>query len=356
MSTTKDTGSGKGLPTTKVGGPLRHNSFPDPEPEYRGYPETNGRGLNPRMFGPLVDDDDVPQSNNSFETIRSDVPSSNELSNPQSNVHHSNESMLTNIPLSNTFFETIPTDVPLSNEPKLTNVRLSIEPEPIIVQIEPSVVNKFNLKHVLSNEYKIVTEDPTKRKGITMRWEKLCKPFNDGGLGIRSLREVNNVMLCKLNWMLNQREETWAQLLHIKFHTISGKRIQYHKRFSIWQGIKHAEGITKPFIGWIIKKGMKIDFWRDSWASDILLREHIDLPRHLWKKCTVRVSNFINVDGWNLPPDISLAFLAMGIDITNIPCNPSVEDIQIWKPEVHGKFSVKNVFVYTRKRLDTAWW
>ncbi|KAF6173683.1 hypothetical protein GIB67_000585 [Kingdonia uniflora] len=54
LSTTKDTGSGNGLPTTKAG-PLRHNSFYDPEPEYRGYPKANGRGLDPRKFGPLVD-------------------------------------------------------------------------------------------------------------------------------------------------------------------------------------------------------------------------------------------------------------------------------------------------------------
>ncbi|KAF6177055.1 hypothetical protein GIB67_015930 [Kingdonia uniflora] len=111
LSTTKDTGSGKGLSTTKVGGPLRHNSFHDPELEYRGYPETNGRGLDLRRFGPLVDDDDVYQSNESFKTIRTEVPPSNKPSIPQSNVHLSNEPVLTNVPQSNKLFHTIPTDM-----------------------------------------------------------------------------------------------------------------------------------------------------------------------------------------------------------------------------------------------------
>ncbi|KAF6164473.1 hypothetical protein GIB67_025299 [Kingdonia uniflora] len=163
-------------------------------------------------------------------------------------------------------------------------------------------------------------------------------------------------MLYKLNWIFTQSEETWAQLLHAKFHTTSDERIQYHKRSSVWSGIKHTDDITKPSTEWIIGKGTKIDLWRDSWASNIPLREHIDLPRHLWKKCTARVSDFINVDGWNFPADISLAFLAMGIDINNIPCNPSVEDIQTWKPDVHCDFSVKNAFECTRKCLDIAWW
>ncbi|KAF6158951.1 hypothetical protein GIB67_042032, partial [Kingdonia uniflora] len=170
LSTTKDTGSGKELFTTKAG----------------GYFETNDRGLDLRRFRPLVEDDDVPQSNDFFETIRTNVPPSNEPSIPQSNVHHSNEPMLTNVPQSNEFFQTIPTDVLLSNEPILTNILLSIKPEPIIGHIKPSedlydfskkfsigdlyrdrielknhirayaAVNKFDLEHVLSNEYKIV--------------------------------------------------------------------------------------------------------------------------------------------------------------------------------------------------------
>ncbi|KAF6137673.1 hypothetical protein GIB67_023607 [Kingdonia uniflora] len=147
-----------------------------------------------------------------FETIRTDVPLSNEPSILQSNVHHSNKPMLNNVPQSNESFQTIPTDVPFSNESMLTNVPLSIEPKLIIGNTEPSaefqfepqpkqvkdlmdfwfksavytedlydfskefkigglyrdrivlknyikayaVENKFNLVHVLSNKYKIV--------------------------------------------------------------------------------------------------------------------------------------------------------------------------------------------------------
>ncbi|KAF6155300.1 hypothetical protein GIB67_019826 [Kingdonia uniflora] len=203
LSTTKDTGSGRGLSTTKAGRPLLHNLFPDPEPEYRGYPETNARGLDPQRFGPFVDGE-----NDSFKTIRTDVPPINEPSIPQSNIHLSNEPA---IHLSN---KPVLTNVPPSNEPMLTNAPLSIKPEPIIGQTETSaefqfepqpeqvkdlldfrfksaaytedpydfskkfnignlyrdrielknhirayaVANKFNLEYVLSNEYKIVEQ------------------------------------------------------------------------------------------------------------------------------------------------------------------------------------------------------
>ncbi|KAF6144080.1 hypothetical protein GIB67_007541 [Kingdonia uniflora] len=186
LSTTKDTGSGRGLSTTKAGGTLQHNSFPDPESEYRGYPETNGRGLDPRRLGSFVDDE-----NDSFETIRTDVPPSNEPSIPQSSVHLSNEPVLTNVHQSNEHFQTIPTNAPLSNElsipqssihlsnkpvltnvppsnePMLTNVPLSIEPEPIIGQTETSAEFWFEpqpeqVKDLLDFWFKSVacTEDP----------------------------------------------------------------------------------------------------------------------------------------------------------------------------------------------------
>ncbi|KAF6156434.1 hypothetical protein GIB67_009092 [Kingdonia uniflora] len=145
-------------------------------------------------------------------------------------------------------------------------------------------------------------------------------------------------------------------MIYAKFHTTSGERIKYHKSSSVWPGIKFAEPINKPFIGWIIGNGKKIDFCRDTWATCTPLREHIDLPINLCKLCTAKVSDFINPDGWNFPTDISLAFLSMGIDIYSIPCDPNTEDFQIWKPDKHGEFSVKNVFESTRNRLDSAWW
>ncbi|KAF6143561.1 hypothetical protein GIB67_029730 [Kingdonia uniflora] len=136
LSTTKDTSLGRGLSTTKAGGPLRHNSFPDPEPEYIGYPEINGRGLDPRSIPqsnvhfsnePVLPN--APQSNKPFQTIPINVPLSNEPFIPQSSIHILNESVLTN--------------VPPSNEPMLTNVLLSIEPEHIIGQSETLAKFRF---------------------------------------------------------------------------------------------------------------------------------------------------------------------------------------------------------------------
>ncbi|KAF6146698.1 hypothetical protein GIB67_008984 [Kingdonia uniflora] len=111
--------SGKGLSTTKDTG--------------SGYPEISGRGLDPRKFRPFVDD-----KNDSFKTIRTNAPPSNKPSIPQSNVHLSNELVLTNLPQSNEPFQTIPTNVPLSNEPFIPQSSIHLSNEPVLINVPPS--------------------------------------------------------------------------------------------------------------------------------------------------------------------------------------------------------------------------
>ncbi|KAF6136894.1 hypothetical protein GIB67_018933 [Kingdonia uniflora] len=159
----------------------------------------------------------------------------------------------------------------------------------------------------------IWTGDPTKRKGVTLKWEKVCEPVNEGGLGVRSLGEVNNAMLCKLHWVFKQNTEEWAKFLKSKFSSKSGDPIRYHKPSTIWKGIQTGAALLKPHIGWLIENGTQIDFRRDTWETNIPIMEYIDLPRQLWKNYAPKLSNFINPQGWNVPNDIRLLLLALGI-------------------------------------------
>ncbi|KAF6142775.1 hypothetical protein GIB67_023257 [Kingdonia uniflora] len=157
----------------------------DTEKFFKKFRKHVDKGLDPRRFRPLVDDDDVPQSNESFKTICIDVHPPNRPSIPQSNVYLSNEPILTNVPQSNEHFQTIPIDVPLSNEPcisqsnihlsnepiltnvplsnkpMLTNVPLSIEPEPSNGQTEPSAEFRFepqfeHVKYLVDFRFKFI--------------------------------------------------------------------------------------------------------------------------------------------------------------------------------------------------------
>lgn len=54
------------------------------------------------------------------------------------------------------------------------------------------------------------------RKICTVSWKKVCKPVIEGGLGLRSLRSVNDAAVLKLCCQFVQFSELWACLLRAR--------------------------------------------------------------------------------------------------------------------------------------------
>ncbi|XP_042479861.1 uncharacterized protein LOC122060806 [Macadamia integrifolia] len=48
---------------------------------------------------------------------------------------------------------------------------------------------------------------------ITVKWDALCKPKEEGGLGIRRLRDTNRAMLCKLVWRIKHEKTVASSFL-----------------------------------------------------------------------------------------------------------------------------------------------
>ena len=55
--------------------------------------------------------------------------------------------------------------------------------------------------------------DTSKRKLVTVAWKKLCRPLDQGGLGIKSLIHLNTTSNLKLCWNMLQSNQSWASLL-----------------------------------------------------------------------------------------------------------------------------------------------
>lgn len=53
----------------------------------------------------------------------------------------------------------------------------------------------------------IWSADIEKRKMVTVAWHKVCKPYVEGGLGIRSLIALNSASNLKLCWDLHNSDE-----------------------------------------------------------------------------------------------------------------------------------------------------
>ncbi|CAK8571409.1 unnamed protein product [Lathyrus sativus] len=58
--------------------------------------------------------------------------------------------------------------------------------------------------------------DICKRKSLTVTWHKVCRPFHQGGLGIRFVSCINVVTNLQLCLELFNSSSHWAQLLMLK--------------------------------------------------------------------------------------------------------------------------------------------
>ncbi|KAF6150601.1 hypothetical protein GIB67_022213 [Kingdonia uniflora] len=82
--------------------------------------------------------------------------------------------------------------------------------------------------------------DPVKKKFLTIKWAKVCKHPSDGGIGIKSSKDINIAMLMKLGWDFLNDQESWANFLRDKFLSKEGLLTQNYKNSSIWTGLKEA--------------------------------------------------------------------------------------------------------------------
>ncbi|KAF5190851.1 hypothetical protein FRX31_019568 [Thalictrum thalictroides] len=157
--------------------------------------------------------------------------------------------------------------------------------------------------------------DLTQRRAITLKWESVCKPREEGGLGIRKLRELNLSLLMKLAWQLLEQKTNWSKFMTAKFKNKKGNWVNYHKSTSTWGGIKWALQEMKPYIGWIVGDGTNIDLWRDSWAGQAIS----DRVQFDWTDFRARLSDIITDGHWSIPSPLGNSFSNLGIQLDDVP-------------------------------------
>ena len=70
----------------------------------------------------------------------------------------------------------------------------------------------------------------TQQKIHLVRWERVCKPKDQGGLGIRTSRNMNQAFLAKIGWKLCLDDQSlWAKVLKAKYFS-NGSFLQLKKK------------------------------------------------------------------------------------------------------------------------------
>ena len=112
--------------------------------------------------------------------------------------------------------------------------------------------------------------DEHKRKYRLAKWDILCQPKEQGGLGIQNLELKNIALLSKCLYRLLTTDGTWQQILHNKYlGTKPLVSIQWKSGDShFWASLMKVKSNFLRFGSFTIKSGAQIRFWEDIWLGN----------------------------------------------------------------------------------------
>ncbi|XP_056842877.1 uncharacterized protein LOC130495492 [Raphanus sativus] len=101
-------------------------------------------------------------------------------------------------------------------------------------------------------------------------WADICSTKQEGGLGLRRLKEVNTVSCLKLIWRILSSNSMWVNW--VKIYLIRKSSIWMVKENTqsgswMWKKILKCRDLAKRMYKVEVKNGKKTSFWFENWSS-----------------------------------------------------------------------------------------
>jgi hypothetical protein len=108
-----------------------------------------------------------------------------------------------------------------------------------------------------------------KRTWHTVAWDNICRPKNEGGLGIHKGSYYNQALIMKLTWnLLNEPSTMWVRIIKAKYKCGEDAipKVQItHNCSSTWRAIVSVWDKMIEGMQWTLGNGSTIRLWSDSW-------------------------------------------------------------------------------------------
>lgn len=116
------------------------------------------------------------------------------------------------------------------------------------------------------------------RKLHPIRWDIVCTPKEEGGLGIPQLKVTNEAFLVKLAWrILKEPQSLCSQVMGSKY---GGWRAIAHgqavrQSSVIWRDIHSIHELLSKGARWRVVNGEDVLFWKDRWLREVPLLDAV---------------------------------------------------------------------------------
>lgn len=110
--------------------------------------------------------------------------------------------------------------------------------------------------------------NPRKNK---LAWKDVCMPKNEGGLGLKSLNEVNKVSCYKLIWRIVSSTKSlwvnWIQKELLRSASFWSVKERTNNGSWMWKKLLKYRSQAKDFHLMEVRSGLQTSFWYDKWCS-----------------------------------------------------------------------------------------
>ncbi|XP_019240872.1 PREDICTED: uncharacterized protein LOC109220861 [Nicotiana attenuata] len=211
-------------------------------------------------------------------------------------------------------------------------------PKTVLKQIEKLAANFFwGMDH---NRYKYHWAS----------WQKLAKPQEEGGIGLRNIEDVCRSLEFKQWWWFRTKDSLWSKFLKAKYcqrsHPVSKKWDSGQSQ--AWKKMMSNKKDVEQHIQWHLISGNS-SFWWDNWLGTGHLAP---LRTSGGRPGNVQVSQFWDAGVWNTQKLSNLvpAHVIETILQTPIFYAPQTPDRPIWKPTSTGQFTSASAWKVIRNK------
>ncbi|XP_042519136.1 uncharacterized protein LOC122092899 [Macadamia integrifolia] len=192
-------------------------------------------------------------------------------------------------------------------------------------------------------------------KKIVVNWDDVCKPKQEGGLGIRRLRDVNFACLAKLTWQIKHEVSSMSKFFRDRFLKADGSLKSGHISSLICPGIKKVWNFVTLNEQWTVGNGQNIDFWKGRWLDHLSIEEMLLNDGGHSGNLKAKVCDFIHNFRWEFPQVVS-NFMKNIKNKAKLIYISGMEDECHWRPSSAGVFSIKSAWEACRRSSPKVSW
>ncbi|XP_027152134.1 uncharacterized protein LOC113752202 [Coffea eugenioides] len=182
-------------------------------------------------------------------------------------------------------------------------------------------------------------------------WADLCRPKDEGGVGLRGLMQVYDSFSIKLWWKFRQQQSLWAKFMLQKYCAGQHPCLADigHRGSQAWRRMVTMQRFGEENITWIVREGA-LDFWHDNWMGSGALCNKVDVFHDH------SVVDFVDRRVWNVGMlhqflDGELVRQVLELD----PPSGRGNDRMVWTLTNSGVFSTASAYSLISHSNDTSW-